>query len=239
MQYKYEVESKNYADFASGRVIYNQKGATAFPVRLGSEIFLRSKNYLDKKIDKKSISIYDPCCGGGYLLTILGFLHGKYISKIIASDIDEEMVNLAKRNIFLLTSEGINKRIKEIKEYIEKYNKESHKKALNSALKLKYIQKNMSDNIKFNCFKANALKIYNYNFKVDLVLSDLPYGNITEWSQKNNSTKIFLNNLLNVLNQKSIVTIITAKKQKINHRKYNRIKHFTIGKRRISFLEKL
>ena len=41
MKYRFEIEAKNYEDFASGRVLYNRKGATAFPVRLGSEIIQR------------------------------------------------------------------------------------------------------------------------------------------------------------------------------------------------------
>lgn len=129
LKYIYEKKQQNYEDFASGRVLYNQKGAAAFPVRLASEIFLRSKNYLKKKGVKEPITIYDPCCGGAYILTTLGFLHGECFSKIIGSDVD-------KRFVF------------------------------------------------------------------------------------------------------SIMTIISEKSQKIEHKKYNRIKHFTTGKRRISFLEK-
>lgn len=239
MRYIYESERRNYEDFASGRVIYNQRGATAFPVRLASEVFLRSKEYLTEKNVESPLTIYDPCCGGAYLLTILGFLHGNYIEKIIASDIDKEMVDLAQRNLHLLTSQGIDERIREIKNYINDYNKKSHKDALSSAIKLKSIQENI-DNFELKCFRADALNINNFNFKVDLIIADLPYGNITTWSKdKKNNIDIFLNNLLKFVKITSIVTIITSKKQKIKHSKYNRIKHFTIGKRRVSFLEPL
>lgn len=47
MKYLYEIEFKNYEDFVSGRVLYNRKGATAFPVRLASEIFQRCKAALE------------------------------------------------------------------------------------------------------------------------------------------------------------------------------------------------
>ncbi len=236
MRYIYEVEDKNYENFASGRVIYNQKGATAFPVRLASEVFLRSKGYLEDV--KKSISIYDPCCGGAYLLTILGYLHGESISKIVASDIDKEMLSLAERNLGLLTDEGINKRIKELKKYINEYEKDSHKNALSSAIKLKSVQSN--NKLEIQCFKADALLDNTHNFKVDLIITDLPYGNITQWSTSNEDNLIiFLNNMLDYLRPNSIVTIVTDKKQRVKHCKYNRIKHLTIGKRRISFLKPL
>ncbi|HLV10246.1 MAG TPA: hypothetical protein VKY40_08560 [Halanaerobiales bacterium] len=240
MKYKYETESKNYEDFASGRVLYNQKGATAFPVRLAGEIFLRSKSFLETKGVTYPFSIYDPCCGGAYLLTILGFLYHRYISMIFASDINDNMIELAKRNLGLLRKEGINRRIEEIEEYVEEYKKPSHQEALKSAVKLKEIQNNINNTLKYRCFKADALKNNDLRFKVDLLITDLPYGKIAEWSNPNhNNIDIFLNNMLQILKADSIVTIITKKKQKVNHNKYNRIKHFTIGKRRISFLEPL
>lgn len=36
MKYIYETKAKKYEDFARGRVLYNQKGATAFLFRLAS-----------------------------------------------------------------------------------------------------------------------------------------------------------------------------------------------------------
>ncbi|MEJ6949482.1 hypothetical protein [Natronospora cellulosivora (SeqCode)] len=252
MKYKYEKEAKNYQDLASGRVLYNQKGATAFPVRLASEIFLRAKAYLEQKKVKEPISIYDPCCGGGYMLSILFFLHGNSISKIYASDIEEEMVDLARRNLSLLKLEGINKRINELQEDIEKFNKESHKKALKSAITLKETLDGMDSNPEIKCFLANALgdkptidkvcEAKEIIDKVDLVITDIPYGNIVEWNKSATDDKenieLFLNNMLNFLNERSIITIISDKKHKIEHKNYHRIKHCTIGKRRISFLEK-
>lgn len=71
MVYKY-CKNENYEDLASGKVILHRTGYPNFPVRLAQEIFFRCLNYLD---NSDSICIYDPCCGGGYLLTVLGFLN--------------------------------------------------------------------------------------------------------------------------------------------------------------------
>lgn len=256
MRYRYEKEDKNYEDFASGRVLYNQKGATSFPVRLASEVFLRAMSYLEQKNMKKPISIYDPCCGGGYLLAILFFLHGRSISKIYASDIDEEMIDLARRNLHLLKIEGINKRINELQNDIEKFNKESHKNALKSAINLKKVLSSIDFIPEIECFLANALDdiiIKDKKFKdkasgekgitekVDLVITDIPYGNMVKWengvADDKKNLKLFLNSVLSILKEESILVIISEKKQKIEDDKYNRIKHFTIGKRRVSFLE--
>ena len=70
MEYLY-CKNDNFEDFASGRVIYGGKGIPNFPVRLLLEIYGRAKSYSEKK---EELVIYDPCCGGGYALTVLGFL---------------------------------------------------------------------------------------------------------------------------------------------------------------------
>ncbi len=239
MKYIYEQEQKNYQDFASGRVLFNQKGATAFPVRLASEIFLRGKAYLEEKGHTGLITIYDPFCGGAYLLTVLGFLHGKYIKRIIASDIDENILNLARRNLSLLTAAGLEQRIEEIKNNLLLYGKESHKEALESALRLKALQADINKRLEIECFQADAGEArLPDGVKVDLILTDLPYGQITHWSNAGENTlDLFLENIEPLLKPTSILAIISVKEQKIEHSRYNRIKHFTIGKRRISFLE--
>lgn len=244
MQYISEREEKNYQDFASGRVLYNQKGATAFPVRLASEVFLRSKAYLAEKGHDAPITIYDPFCGGAYLLTVLGFLHGKYLAGLIASDIDANILSLARRNLALLTEEGLEKRIEEIKNNLLLYGKESHKEALESALRLKILQADIKQGLQIRSFQADAGKVrLPDRGKVDLVLTDLPYGQITEWSSDGGKggggkgLEAFLDNIGALLQPKAILAIISVKEQKIEHKSYKRIKHFTIGKRRVSFLE--
>src|SRR5512134_399203 len=103
MQYKYEKTQIDYSDLASGRVFYSLPGHPAFPVRLASEIFQRCVAH------RKSIyavsepcTLYDPCCGAAYHLSVLGYLHGEHIRKIIASDVDEKAIDLANRNLGLL-----------------------------------------------------------------------------------------------------------------------------------------
>ena len=95
MEYLY-CKDDNFQDFASGRVLYGGKGIPNFPIRLLLEIYGRA---LERSNKKEDLVIYDPCCGGGYSLTILGYFQNKYIRKIYGSDIDEDMVAHAKKNI--------------------------------------------------------------------------------------------------------------------------------------------
>jgi len=105
MQYQYAKERLDYSDLSSGRVFYSLPGHPAFPVRLSSEIFqhcmaIRETAY---KVSKPCV-LYDPCCGAGYSLSVLGYLHGEKIQQLIGSDVDEKAVAVAKQNLGLLIS---------------------------------------------------------------------------------------------------------------------------------------
>ncbi|TCZ80752.1 hypothetical protein E0485_00180 [Paenibacillus albiflavus] len=58
MEYIYENQRDTYEDFASGRVLLNASGTTAFPVKLASEIFLRGRSYLRSRSEKKKYSLF-------------------------------------------------------------------------------------------------------------------------------------------------------------------------------------
>ena len=114
MEYIFE-KNRNFEDYSGGRVLYNRPGTTSFPARLGSEIFLRCKNHLEQKGKPGPYTLFDPCCGGGYLAAILGFLHGKNLKEILASDVEEPALELAERNLGLLASPGLRSRIEQLR----------------------------------------------------------------------------------------------------------------------------
>lgn len=241
MKYKYEVEAKNYEDFAAGRVLYNKKGATAFPVRLACEIFQRCKAAIVAKNGNIPLRIYDPCCGGAYLLTVLALLHSHDIAQIYASDIDVEMIELAQNNLSLLTRSGILKRINQIQANIDLYNKPSHKAALISAKKMKHrVEEGLY--LKAQCMYADILKddpltLIN-PYSIDLVITDVPYGHVVKWkTDTKEPISILLSNLLPVLDKKAVIALISDKKQKVSHAHYRKLNSFKVGKRKITVLE--
>ena len=128
MEYKY-AKNDNFEDFASGRVIYHMGGEPTFPVRLTLEIYGRCLQYSNKKT---GITLYDCCCGGGYMLTILGLLKSNSISSLYGSDINSESLKLAEDNLGLLTRSGISRRRDQLLSLYQKYNKVSHWEALHS-----------------------------------------------------------------------------------------------------------
>ncbi len=246
MQYKYEKELVDYSDFASGRVFYSASGYPAFPVRLASEIFQRCMANRETIYENATpCTVYDPCCGAAYHLSILGYLHGRNIQEIIASDIDEKAVALAKANLGLLSAAGLDQRIREITRMIEQYNKDSHKEALKSALVLKDRIPTMESSIATRAFQANATDrgTIEKNIKarsVDIVFTDVPYGQHSQWHESmelSNPIELMLDALSGILSSSSILAIVADKRQKVSHERYQRVEKFQIGKRQVLILK--
>ncbi|WP_267908642.1 hypothetical protein [Paenibacillus alkalitolerans] len=183
MEYQFEKTRKNYEHFASGRVLYNAHGTTSFPVRLGSEIIQRCFHILRSKGNEGPYTVYDPCCGGAYLLTIIGLLHRRHIKTIFASDINHELLDIAGKNLSLLSSSGMETRKKQLQQLFELYNKASHLEALESADYLTSLISNESLE-EIYCFQADITApkaLHEKCSNVDIVIADLPYGEIVSW----------------------------------------------------------
>jgi len=233
MEYKY-AKNENYEDFASGRVLYHGRGMTNFPVRLAQEIYKRCLQFSPIKED---ICLYDCCCGGGYLLTVLGFLNQDTIGRIIGSDINPELLETAKKNLSLLSEEGMNKRIAEIKEMLSSYQKQSHIEALNSAIALRNM---LRKKIKFEVYRFDALKEINLKAKPDIILTDVPYGNMVDWTgnEENNILDKLLDTLYGICSPDTVIGLCMSKKQKIRNEKFIRLEKQQIGKRKFEILKK-
>lgn len=240
VQYIYEPNLKNYEDLSSGRVLYNAPGATAFPVRLASEIIQRCFEILKQKGHAGPYSIYDPCCGGAYILTTIAMLHGQYINKLFASDIQPELIQLADKNLSLLTIEGMERRKEELQQLYNSYQKPSHLEALESVSRLARMvdRSNLSEAI---CFQRDITAVVNDNRlqKINIVISDVPYGDIVSWhSEDANPLDLFFANSYEALDgDYSVLAVIADKSQKIRHDQFKRIQHFKVGKRQVGIFE--
>lgn len=247
MQYKYATQQQDYSDLSSGRVFYSLPDHPAFPVRLASEIFQRCIAFRREIYNIHTpCTLYDPCCGAAYHLSVLGNLHRESIQEIIASDINEKAVALAAKNLGLLATKGMDQRIVEISSMLGQYGKDSHKDALKSAeiMRNKISNFEQGHTIQIKTFQANAtvaneiLQNIQTN-SVDIVFTDIPYGQHSHWEDSNESDPLrsMLNTVHEVLSPFSIVAIASDKKQKISHERYQRLEQFQIGKRRIVTLK--
>jgi tRNA G10 N-methylase Trm11 len=250
MQYKYAKEQQDYSDFSSGRVFYGVPGHPAFPVRLASEIFQRCMAHRAAIYnDPGPCTLYDPCCGAAYHLSVLGFLHREQIREIIASDIDEAALAGARRNLGLLHQDGLDKRIHELSALLEQYGKDSHRDALQSALALKanFLSRRENWSVATKVFQANATdgKAISGHIQpqsVDILFTDVPYGRHSQWRETDLnplSTPLrgMLDALRDIISTSSILAIASDKQQKVSHERYQRIEQFQVGKRRVVILK--
>ncbi|MGI6038240.1 MAG: hypothetical protein ACOYD6_08465 [Limnochordia bacterium] len=232
MEYKYG-KNANYEDFSSGRVLYHIKGMTNFPVRLAQEIYGRCLEYSPKK---REITLYDPCCGGGYLLTVLGFLNQDTLGTIIGSDINPELLSIARKNLSLLRTEGIEKRTEEIQEMMDLYQKPSHGEAQGSALKLMTLLKR---ELVTQVFQADVLQGIPLTIQPDVIITDVPYGQLVQWQgAEENFTRRLLENLAKICTPQTIIGLCTNKKQKVQIDGFSRLERQQIGKRQFIILRK-
>jgi hypothetical protein len=249
MQYKFAPE-QDYSDFSSGRVFYSLPGYPAFPVRLASEIFQRCLALRERLYgDSSPCTLYDPCCGAAYHLSVLGYLHGENIHEVIASDIDEKAVALAERNLGLLSMEGLERRIHELSNLFTQYGKESHQEALHSAsmLKAKLTRVRETQPLETRVFPSNAtdrkqISRHIPSSSVDVVFTDVPYGQHSYWNdplfrEGSNPLTSMLDALYELLSSTSIVAVVSDKGQKATHERFQRVEHFQVGKRRVAFLK--
>lgn len=238
MEYLY-CENDNFEDFASGRVLYGGRGIPNFPVRLLLEIYGRARNWLNIEAShykERGITIYDPCCGGGYALTVLGFFHNREIKKIYGSDIDENMIAHAKKNAVLLTDAGIKKRKEEIQRLYDEYGKNSHLEALHSCDKLRDM---LAKDMVMEIFRADCTRELP-GILPDIIITDIPYGNLVEWDNGETiSLDDMLEQLWTVSHEKTVLAVCTDKKQRINCSKWKRLEKQNAGKRKFEILKKV
>ena len=227
MIYKYGA-ANNYEDFASGRVIYGGKGIPNYPVRLITEIFGRAMEYSKKKED---LIVYDPCCGGAYSLTILGFFYGENIGKIYASDISEEMITHARKNLNLLRYAGLDERKTELEKLYLEFGKDSHKEAIESTDKLK---DRLVKDIEAECITADCTKRLP-DIKPDIIITDIPYGNLVDWGGDGEPDGM-MENLLRLAGDDTVLAVSMDKSQKIASEGWHRVLKQNIGKRRFEIL---
>ena len=187
MQYRH-TERDNYEDFAAGRVFPHMPGMSHFPVRLTLELFARC---LERFPTSRRVTVYDPCCGGGYLLAIVGFHFAHRLRGMLGSDISPVAVEGAGRMLSLLTESGMRGRMRELASMAADYGKDSHREALASAA---HLLDTLASHDPFGLpvlFEADALDAASLVARpeaflygpVDIVMADVPYGRLSSWSE--------------------------------------------------------
>jgi hypothetical protein len=187
MVYRFEASDRNYADLASGAVLHSAPGFPAFPVRLASEMFLRGLAHIEAK---EPVTIWDPCCGSGYLVTVLALRHRSRVREVIASDIDDAAVALARRNLALLTGAGLSTRAAELAALAGKFGKSSYAEAADAAVRLAEQLASSGGDVPSAAHVADVFDTAQVAAALDgrtaqVVITDVPYGEQTDWQGVN------------------------------------------------------
>jgi 16S rRNA G966 N2-methylase RsmD len=247
MPYQYVSKNIDYTHYSSGRVLVNLPGQPAFPIRLASEVFQRLMAMREKEGTSQPVHLFDPCCGGAYHLTVLGLLHRQQIASITASDVDPRAVEIARRNLRLLGSQGLQARIQEIEAMQTEFDKPAHAKALESAKFLldQVVSEEATHSIQTHSFAANVFdpaalwKGWQVG-TVDVVFSDLPYGLHSQWQgmsdDQSDPLQALLESLAHVLSNGTQLALATMKDVRPGHPNYTQIGKLKLGKRLVTFL---
>lgn len=239
--YKFATKRENFEDLSSGRVLHGAPGATNFPVRLASEIFQRCTSLLKQDGRKPPYTVYDPLCGAGYTLTVLGFLHGEHIQRLVGSDYDDEILNTARQNLNLLSPDGLQARAADLQKLYKKHSRPSHLDAMDSAERLRQRLENNAE-IKISVFHQNALKIDGNHplfASVDITLVDLPYGELTQWKgqeEDGDATHQLLEGLIEHLPNAGVIAVVSNQKLAVQFPGLTRRVRFKVGKRHVVLL---
>ncbi|MBE5844104.1 MAG: hypothetical protein E7302_07955 [Butyrivibrio sp.] len=174
------------------------------------------------------------CCGGGYSLTILGFFYSADIMKIYGSDVDENMLEHAKKNLALLQDEGLMKREQELSELYETYHKESHKDALSS---IDVLRKQLVKPVSYEVFQADCTKPLP-RVNADIIITDIPYGNLVDWNDgESDSLELMLAQLAKTSDKEMVLALSMDKKQKVNSKTWDVLEKHNIGKRKFMIMK--
>lgn len=246
VQYAFESSRSHVGDLASGCVIHSLPGLTAFPVRLGSELFLHSVALLEAKGVAPPYHLYDPTCGGGYLATVLGLLHPDLIGRITLSDVSPEAIALARRNMRLLSMEGLEERRDELARLSVNTGRPSYGAATESAGRL--LARRRGDQVSLGQIHLFVADITNASTvtaslagdEVDIALADMPYGHRVQWSTAEGISHAAELQALSTLGQVGArtVALATRKGLKLNYPAFERRAKMSCGHRMLWVFER-
>lgn len=183
MVYLYETARVDHSDLAGGSVLHSAPGMPAFPVRLAAEIFQRA---LALRGGTEPAVVWDPCCGSGYLLTVLALLQRPRVKALLASDLSEDALGTARANLNLLTETGLRSRAAELADRAERFGKPGYAQAAEAAERLARRLAAGGGPVPHRLRRADVfdpaqLAAAIDGHEPDIVITDPPYDEQTNW----------------------------------------------------------
>lgn len=177
MSYRYATERTDHSALASGQVLRSAPGYPGFPVRLASELLQRAMVH----VEGDRVRLWDPCCGSGYLAAVLGLLHRDRLTHVRATDVDEDAVGIAARNLELLTAAGLAEREQELRRSARDFGRVAFVERAEDARDLAAGLAAMGGDLPHGSAVADVFGLTD-PVGADLVVTDVPYGEMTQWA---------------------------------------------------------
>lgn len=207
--YRYATEKRNHEDLASGSVLRSAPGLPAFPVRLASEVLQQALAVRD---DPRPAVVWDPCCGGGYLLAVLGILHRERIAALVGSDVDDGVLAVARANVGLLSQTALTARAAELSAMAKRYGKAGHGAAVDAASRIRCALAAAGGDlpgavVRADVFNREQIAGIVAEHAPDIAVIDVPYGEQVEW-QGSGGVPGMLASLFGVLPPAAVVAVV-------------------------------
>lgn len=175
MQYRHAGPADHSALDA---VLASAPGRPTLPVRLTVELFGRARAHLDRRT---GITVWDPCCGAGVTLSVLGLLVGG-ITALVGTDVDPGPLDLARRNLGLLSSGGLSARAAELDALAVRHRKPAYAEAAGQARSLVPVGRPTWSVGPADALDRDRTRAALGDRAPDVVLADLPHDRQTSWA---------------------------------------------------------
>lgn len=234
MNYRF-CEDQDFSDYACGRVLRGGAGMPNFPARLALELYGRGASHLPADAE---IVLWDPCCGSGYLLTVAA-LRGQPVPRcVLASDIQEGAVSLARENLALISAEGRAARQEALRAHLQEFGRESYALALESLDRIgaQCVGRQVETEVRVHDVLAGGQP---FDRRPNLVVTDVPYGCLVSWQgERAELGQYLLQALAPALDAGAVAVVCMDKKQRVCSDGYVRLEKEQIGKRRFEIYQK-
>lgn len=159
--------------------------------------------------------LWDPCCGSGYLVTVLGLLHRDLLTHVRASDVDPDAVAIAARNLELLTAEGLAERERELRRSALDFGRVAYVERAEAARDLAAGLAATGGDLPHESAVADVFTLTE-PVDADLVVTDVPYGEMTRWEGATPQDPVhgLLSSMGRVLPERSVV-VLTARTRRV------------------------
>lgn len=178
MQYRH-APAANHA--ALDAVLASAPGRPTLPVRLTVELFGRARERLP---GRGRVTVWDPCCGAGVSLAVLGLLCPG-VAELVGTDADPEPLALARRNLGLLAPGGLDARASDLDGLATRHGKPSYAEAAVAARALAPASRPEWRVASADARDPVATRDALAGAEPDVVLADLPHGRQTRWAGGN------------------------------------------------------